>query len=79
MGDVDLDFGGRGVSSAGGRAIASPRSVDKSKSLSGTRRPVEASEVLGASVSSLSSGGGGGGGSGVALCVASAGFASEKR
>jgi hypothetical protein len=71
------DFCGRGVSSAGGRAIASPRSVDISKSLSGATRPVEASEALGASASSPSSGCGGGGGSGVALCVASAGCASE--
>ncbi len=75
MEDVDLDFGG-GVS-VGGRATASPRSVDISRSLSGTTRPVEASEVLGASAPSSSSGGGGG--SGVALCVASAGCTSEKR
>jgi hypothetical protein len=76
MGVVNLDFGW-GVS-AGGRAIASPRSVDMSKSLSGTMRPVGASAALGASASSLSRRGGGGGGSG-ALRVASVGCASKKK
>ena len=78
MGDVNLDFCGRVWSNgAGERAIASPRSVDISRSLSGTTRPVEASEVLGASASFRPSRGGGDGSS-VALCVASAGCASEK-
>ena len=78
MGEVNLDFCWRVRSNgAGERAIASPRSVDISRSLSGTTRPVEASEVLGASASFRPSWGGGGGNS-VALCVASAGCASEK-
>ena len=59
MGDVDISFGGRGGSNgAGGRAVALPRSVDISESLSGTRRPVEATDEHGALAASLSNGGG---------------------
>ena len=69
IGVVNLDFGwGVGM---GGRATASPRSVDISKSLSGTMRPVETGAALGVSASSPSMRGGGGGSG--ALCMASAG------
>jgi hypothetical protein len=73
MGVANLDFGW-GVS-VGGRATASPRSVDMSKSLSGIMRPAEASAALGATASSPSRRGGGGGSG--ALCVTSAGCASK--
>jgi hypothetical protein len=76
MGVANLDFCW-GVSVGGGRAIASPRSVDMSKSLSGTMRPVGASAALGASASSLSRRGGGGGSG--ALRVASVGCASKRK
>ena len=76
MGDIGLNFcwGVR----VGGRATASPRSVDISKSLSGIMSPVEASAALGASASP-SSRGGGGGGSDVALCLTSAGCAGWRK
>ena len=56
MGDV-----GRGASGVVGRPIASPRSVDISKSLSGTMRSVVASATLGSSASCPFRRGGGGG------------------
>ena len=75
MGDGNLDFG-RGMS-VGVRAIASPRSTDASRSLSGTARLLSSSAAaLETSVSCPSSRGGGGGSDRAKLCEATVGWTS---